>query len=169
MMISHSEQIKSRLSIREVAERYGVRFDTRGRALCPFHDDRHPSGTIKNERFHCFVCGLHLDIFDFTQQIFNISFQQAVLRLNDDFCLGLTGKKPDRRELIEWERKKAADREELNAYRAEYDRNVLLHRYISNAQRGAAKPTRDTQAIRRAEWAAEMEYLDYYFKSHPWR
>ena len=173
-MISRSspeipEQIKDRLTIRGVCERYGVHFDSHGRALCPFHTDHHPSANIKGEKFHCSVCDIHGDIFDFTQRMFSMDFRQAMLRLNEDFGLGLLGEKPDPIKLQQWRRDKAHKAAELAAYRAEYDRNVLLHRYIIDALRVATKPKRHAQAIRRARWAEELEYLDYYFDSHPWK
>lgn len=166
-----SDQIKERLTIREVAERYGVQFDAHGRALCPFHDDHHPSANIKesNQTFHCSVCGIHGDIFTFTERMFDIDFRQAVLRLNDDFGLGLANEKPDPVKLQQWRREKAHKAAENAAYRAEYDHNVLLHRYIISALRVADKPKRIEQAKRRAAWTATLDYLDYYFDTHPWK
>jgi len=169
-MISHSDtaaQIKSRLNIQEVAERYGMHFDTRGRALCMFHDDQHPSGSIKNNRYHCFVCDLHLDVFDFTMRLFNISFAQAVLRLNEDFGLGLCGQKLDRRALDQWQRGQAAEAKQLAAYRAEYDRNVELHRYVWRALKDKPVTWRDIK--RRAGWMAELEYLNWWFEVNRYR
>ena len=43
---------------------FGIK-EQRGRYLCPFHDDHHPSAVIKGERFKCFACGWHGDIVDF--------------------------------------------------------------------------------------------------------
>jgi len=166
-MTDTAARIKSRLTIQEVTERYGIHFDIHGHALCPFHDDQHPSGSIKNNRFHCFVCDLHLDVFDFTMRLFNISFFQAVLRLNGDFGLGLCGQKPDRRALDQWQREQAAKAEQLAAYRAEYDRKVELHRYIWWALKDKPVTWRDIK--RRASWMAQLEYLSWWLDSHPWK
>jgi|GEM_PF-6337613 len=162
-------QIKSRLSIQEVCERYGVHFDSRSRALCPFHSDNHPSASVKNNLFHCYVCDLHLDVFAFTMRTFDINFSQAMLRLNEDFGLGLCGQKPDRRELIRWQREQAAKTAALQAYRAEYDRKVELHRYTWNALRRADKPRTWRDVWRRADWMAKLEYLDWWFEVNRWR
>lgn len=43
-------QVKSQVTTRQVAERYGVPVNRSGMACCPFHDDRHPSMKI-DERF----------------------------------------------------------------------------------------------------------------------
>lgn len=166
-----AEQIKDRLTIREVCERYGVHFDSHGRALCPFHDDHHPSANIKGEKFHCSVCDIHGDIFDFTQRMFNISFRQAMLRLNEDFGLGLLGQKPDPVKLQQWRRKKAREAAELAAYRAEYDHNVLLHRKIIESLWAMGKPAvgEHGKAIYWAAMLAQLDYLNYYFDSCHWK
>lgn len=36
-------EVKEQLTIRQVAESYGLRIRKNGVACCPFHDDRHPS------------------------------------------------------------------------------------------------------------------------------
>ena len=37
------QTVKYGVSCREAAERYGVSVNRQGKALCPFHNDRHPS------------------------------------------------------------------------------------------------------------------------------
>ena len=37
------QNVKYGVNCREAAERYGVSVNRQGKALCPFHDDRHPS------------------------------------------------------------------------------------------------------------------------------
>ena len=44
-------QVKSQVTTRQAAERYGVPVNRSGMACCPFHDDRHPSMKI-DERFY---------------------------------------------------------------------------------------------------------------------
>ena len=157
-----AEQIKSRISIQEVAERYGIHFDNRNRALCPFHQDTHPSGSIKNGRYHCYVCNLHLDIFDFAERLFNINFQQAVLRLDDDFGLGLHGEKADPHALNEWLRSKEAKEEALQAYQAEYMEKVKLHRYIWKALQEAEKPRTWRELWRVEQWKSRLRDLAWW-------
>ena len=36
-------RVKTSINTREAAERYGVEVNRHGKALCPFHNDRHPS------------------------------------------------------------------------------------------------------------------------------
>jgi len=53
----------------------------RGMALCPFHDDHHPSMGIKNNICHCFACGYRGDVIDVMMKLENLNFQQAIRRL----------------------------------------------------------------------------------------
>jgi chromosome segregation ATPase len=50
----------------------------RNMALCPFHDDRRPSLSVKNNRFHCFGCGLSGDTIKFVMLRDGLSFPEAV-------------------------------------------------------------------------------------------
>lgn len=38
---------------------------TDGKVICPFHDDHHPSMSLKNNYFHCFACGCKGSTIDF--------------------------------------------------------------------------------------------------------
>lgn len=50
----------------------------RGKALCPFHEDHHPSMGIKNNRYHCFACGASGDTISFVMNREGLSFIEAV-------------------------------------------------------------------------------------------
>src|SRR3989304_3965942 len=50
-------------------------------ALCPFHNDNHPSLYCKNNWMHCFSCGWHGDTIQFIMEREKISFKEAVLKL----------------------------------------------------------------------------------------
>lgn len=163
-MIDTAEIIKDRLTMQEVAEFYGLHFDTRGRALCPFHDDHHPSATVKHERFHCYVCNLHLDAIDFVQHLFSLNYPQAVARLDSDFRLGISDKKADPRELAEWRRKRAEKEAALQAFRADYDRRTRKYRELWMALHSPSP-----SVWRRAAEIAELYQLQYYFDTHPWK
>lgn len=79
------EEIKARLSIVDVVERY-VSLKRTGRnytGLCPFHDDNNPSMQVNEERgfFHCFSCGAGGDIFGFVMKYNDIGFMDAAREL----------------------------------------------------------------------------------------
>ena len=58
MLSDYDIQKLRALPIESVAERLGLRV-SRGRCLCPFHDDTRPSLMLRRDRnsYHCFVCG----------------------------------------------------------------------------------------------------------------
>ena len=56
-MSSIFEQIKFKVTARQVAESYGIKVSRNGMACCPFHNDKHPSMKI-DQNYYCFACGL---------------------------------------------------------------------------------------------------------------
>ena len=62
------EIVKYGVSCREAAERYGVEVNHYGMALCPFHNDRHPSLYVADDHYHCFACGEHGDVIDLNRE-----------------------------------------------------------------------------------------------------
>lgn len=96
-MNRQAEEIRRRLSMRMVAERYGFQVNRASCIQCPFHTgDRQASLHIYPESggFHCFGCGAHGSVIDFTMRLFNCSFREAVERLDSDFYLGLGAAHP---------------------------------------------------------------------------
>jgi len=65
--------VKTSINTREAAERYGVEVNRHGKALCPFHNDRHPSLFVDDDHYHCFACGEHGDVIDFTSKLHGLS------------------------------------------------------------------------------------------------
>jgi len=49
------------------------------KALCPFHNDSQPSLDIdpKRERYRCWSCGAHGDVFDFVRYMEKVGFKEA--------------------------------------------------------------------------------------------
>ena len=84
--------IKSRLTTREVAEKYGISVNHSGMALCPFHGDKNPSMKI-DKNFICFGCGEKGDVIAFTSKLFQISAYDAAKKLIEDFNLDIDTKK----------------------------------------------------------------------------
>ena len=98
-MNRQAEEIKQRLTMREVAEHYGFQVNHANCIRCPFHaGDRQASLHIypSTGGFHCFGCGANGSVIDFVMRLFDLNFRQAVLRINADFHLGLPSSKPDR-------------------------------------------------------------------------
>ena len=83
MMVSkcQSQSVKDirAMPIEEVAAKMGIEVG-RHRALCPFHQDRHPSlhFDIKRNRYKCFSCGASGNVIDLVMRYMNIGFKEAV-------------------------------------------------------------------------------------------
>ena len=81
------QNVKYGVSCREAVERYGVSVNRQGKALCPFHNDRHPSLYVADDHYHCFACGEHGDVIDFVSKLFQLSLYDAAQKLAADFHL----------------------------------------------------------------------------------
>ena len=81
------EIVKYGVSCREAAELYGVEVNRYGMALCPFHNDRHPSLYVADDHYYCFACGEHGDVIDFAARLFGLPLYEAAQRLAADFHL----------------------------------------------------------------------------------
>ena len=75
------QNVKYGVSCREAAERYGVSVNRQGKALCPFHNDRHPSLYVADNHYFCFACGAHGDVIDFAANFFDLPLYEAAQRL----------------------------------------------------------------------------------------
>ena len=84
--------VKTSINTREAAARYGVEVNRHGKALCPFHNDRNPSLFVDDDHYHCFACGEHGDVIDFTSKLFGLKSYEAAQKLAYDF--GITQDKP---------------------------------------------------------------------------
>ena len=106
-----AEEIKSRLSMLMVAERYGLKPNRSGFISCPFHEEDTPSLKMYAEPgrgFHCFGCQTNGSVIDFVMRLFRINYQQALARLDCDFGIGLIGNKPDIRAIKRWQKEHSA-------------------------------------------------------------
>lgn len=104
------EEIKSRLSMRQVVEFYGFKMNRKGTCLCPFHNDGHPSMKIYEKGFYCFTCGAGGDIIKFVAMLLQIGNESAARCLISEFALpikteGLSYREKRERELRQRERK----------------------------------------------------------------
>ena len=114
-----AELIKNRIDLQSVMEHYGTHFERTGNALCPFHSDKHPSLSIKNERYKCWACGASGDMFDFVQNLYGDTFQEAIERINKDLGLGINTnlKSPKNNKAIATAQRQKLAREELKRAR----------------------------------------------------
>ena len=79
------ETIKAAVTLRQVADYYGLKVNRSSMACCPFHQDRHPSLKLNDDYFYCFGCGAKGDVIDFVAKLFDLSNYEAAQRLVADF------------------------------------------------------------------------------------
>lgn len=87
--------IKANISTIDAAERYGIEVNGHGMALCPFHNDRHPSLFVADDHYYCYACGAHGDVIDLAARLFDLPMHEAAEKLAADFGLS-PGKPPNK-------------------------------------------------------------------------
>lgn len=183
-----SNDIKSRITMPEALERYGIAVNRQRRIPCPLHGGTDANCGVKDRYMHCFVCGESADVIGFVQRHFDVDFTTAIKKLNEDFCLGLPiGQRLDRRQkeqiakrrfLAEKEKKaKMADEQKLrDEYHAALDEWVRLDRQKREYRPENEKCTLHplfVEAIMNLSHAehrldeAEMELYLYETRNHP--
>jgi hypothetical protein len=96
----------------QLIESYGIRLRKNGKelvGLCLFHNDRHPSFNVNDEKqkWHCFGCQAGGDTISFVMKMENIGFTAAKKRL------GIERIKPHPRPEVEWAKKASARAERI--------------------------------------------------------
>lgn len=125
MLDNQVEAIKSRVTMADVCQFYGIETNNKGFACCPFHNEKTASFKIYSgdRGYHCFGCGESGDVIDFVRRFENLPFQDALRKIDLNFGLNLFGNRSfeERRQshfrqkaiIAERERKKA-EREAAN-------------------------------------------------------
>lgn len=85
-MIDQETIRKANADIAGVLGRYNIKLQKKGgelHALCPFHNEKSPSFTVKPSEgfYHCFGCGASGNAITFVMEIENIGFRDAVEKI----------------------------------------------------------------------------------------
>ena len=169
MQFNVVQTIKDRLTMCEVLERYGYEPNKKGFVCCPFHNEKTPSMKIFEKDYHCFGCGEHGDVITFVQKLFNLSFQEALKKIDVDFGLNLYGDKTfeelrkshyqQKKLQAERERKKTEKEQSNNEYWAAFDE----WKRLDDNKRKYAPKTADEELhplfIEALQKLAHQEYL----------
>ena len=154
--------IRERVPAREAAEYYGLKVDSKGWALCPWHADKHPSMSFRGSRWRCWVCNISGDAIDLVQRLYGLSPIQAAQRINQDLHLGLAlGCKQTPEQQAE-ARRAAEERETVREIRAQYDqwRNDTLDK-LTELIRAANLADYTRLSNQEVEVIRHREYLEY--------
>lgn len=81
------DEVKERVTAREVMERAGIVFNRNNMCRCPFHQDKTASMKVKptDKKYFCFGCGEKGDAIDFVAKYYNRSPREAAMQIADEF------------------------------------------------------------------------------------
>ena len=89
------DDLKSQINIVDVVGRVVAlkRAGANHKGVCPFHNEKTPSFVVSEQKqiFTCFGCGATGDAIKFTQQYYNLDFNEAVEKLGNEY--GITIKR----------------------------------------------------------------------------
>lgn len=110
------EFILNNISMIDILNKCGIR-TKRSMFSCPFHGaDKTPSAKAYKNSYYCFACGHTGDLIQFVQDYFNLTFLEAIEKINFDFNLNLSeNKKIDKNKLNQIKKQK-----ELKEQREKY-------------------------------------------------
>lgn len=91
------QEVKERVTAKQVAERYGLKVERNGMACCPFHNDKHPSMKI-DQNYYCFACGAKGDAVNYVAVLFGLSQFEAAKKIIEDCSLGIPIEQPKRKQ-----------------------------------------------------------------------
>lgn len=139
-----ANEVKQRLNSRDVLTAYGIETNSKGFACCPFHNEKTASFKVYDgdRGYYCFGCGESGDVITFVQKFFNIPFNEALQKLNQDFglCLPIGEKLTYRKRLeiskraYDFKKSKEAEKKELD--RLKQDRENLLSEWVKLDKQG---------------------------------
>lgn len=128
--MNYADEIKRRVTARELFQFYGFEINRGGFCKSPFSsNDKTPSLKVYDggRGWHDFSSGNGGSVIDFVMQYFGLNFQDALVKINEDFSLGLPiGEKLDRRKQLEinkasFERKRKIESEKKRREQIEND------------------------------------------------
>ena len=79
------EAVKTQVTPRMAAERYGLHVSRSGMVRCLFHDDATPSMKLYDDHYHCFGCRATGDVIRMTAKLFGVPDAEAANKLAEDF------------------------------------------------------------------------------------
>lgn len=83
------ERIKSSLTMEDILDAY-YHTSPRKKVCCPFHEERTPSFSYKDDYYTCFGgCGAKGDTITFVQKYFNLQYSEALQKIDADFRLNI--------------------------------------------------------------------------------
>lgn len=108
----------------DILNKYGIK-NKQNMFSCPFHgEDKNPSAKAYKYTFFCFTCQKTGDVIRFVQDYFNLSFYEAMQKINLDFNLGLDSNIKIDYNKLEKEKRKREQKQRLKKQKE--DKYMLL-------------------------------------------
>lgn len=126
------EEIKSRVTIADVIRKYSPSSEIKKDVIrCPFHSERTASFRVyrSTNSFYCFGCGVGGDQINFVAKILDISYYDALKRVDEDFMLGVFSRKISKSTLQKriYERERKQFEEEKAKLKRQAEENKLIN------------------------------------------
>lgn len=91
-------EIVREIPLIEVLERYSpnplILKHGKPKMICPFHDDKNPSVSVKGQRWKCFGCGAGGDSIDLVARLYGLTSLEAAQMIAENFGLVVKRDKP---------------------------------------------------------------------------
>ena len=141
-MVDYAGLIKQSVTVPQILAFYGFETPRGHRIPCPIHNGDGKNFAYWEDRFKCYVCGAHGTVIDLVMQLFNLTFQDAMKKIDSDFRLGLNvggeldAEKQEEAERISAERRRAKRKREaehkrlIEAYHDAFDKWAELDKII---------------------------------------
>lgn len=154
------DEVKEQLNIRQVIEHYGFKVNRARQFICPFHNDHKPSASIKNDYFHCFVCGAGGDLITFTAKYLGISNLEACKELIQDFGLSIDiSTKEERQAQYRAEKKRKAEIKACSSLRDKFAKDREIR--SESRKRTDYRLRNDIRRINKKNEEEQEKYIHY--------
>lgn len=174
--VMQRELILSKLTMEQVLQFYAPRKTHHHRCGCPLHNGKDDNFVIYHDSFYCWVCGAGGDFIKFVSTLFNISYPEAMKRIDADFALGvyekptLTQFRKNKKQIQEYQKRneeKQRQREERFEAYLFYLRNYSKYKeWIEKYE-----PKEDDQELHPnfAEAIKGLPYINYLIDEYDWK
>lgn len=73
-----TDEIKRRLSCRDLLTMNGISVNRKNRCCCCYHDDKRPAMAVYEDHVHCFACGASADVIALAEQLYSVNAAEAI-------------------------------------------------------------------------------------------
>lgn len=165
--MDRASEIKRLVTMQDIIRKYGFETNRSGFMRCPFHQGDH-TASLKiypgDRGWCCFGCHRGGTVIDFVMNLFGISFQQALSRINFDFDLGLSASNvPNIYQNSKFLQEMLKEKKETEKFRSEYQSRTILFRRMWWSLKSGLETPLYFMALR------ELPMLENWFDENPWR